>query len=218
MCGSRLVWASCCRSVSVFLFVVVLNTFVQGASISFLGEGYIPQPNEEVTVYLHTDTPLLSLGAMGSVSGDATITGAMSDADCDDYGWDPGWTGNPYIDDANGWVNFCGVSWARDANNVIGYFTFIYHGGQVVVSIDGEAYDANAELVPFTENTLVFGEPDPNDPNFHDPNGIFSYPPPTSQQQDPEPEYWQYMFPQSDYSTDPMTPYRMMGVEPVPSR
>jgi len=144
------------------LGVLLFQALVFGSSISFVGEGFDPNSGQEITVYIHTDTPLLCMGIVGMLSGDATITGAMNESDSGDYGWDPGWTGDPYIDDANGWVSICGVSWARDANDIVGYFTFTYHGGQVVVSMIGEAFDLSCEAVPLSEDILSFGQPDPN--------------------------------------------------------
>jgi hypothetical protein len=186
------------------------------SSISLVGNGYIPEPNEEVTVYIRTNTPLFCVAVVGFVVGDATITGAMNESDSGNYGWDPFWTGEPDIDPA-GWVNFCGVSWIPDANGIVGYFKFIYHSGEVAVSIIGDAYDSQYQSVPFSETTLSFGQ---SDPNANMPSGG-SQQNPASQsratnmiaavvsgvvrtrilQSDPSQEYWRYMHPQSAYNT-----------------
>jgi hypothetical protein len=88
----------------------------------------------------------------------------MCEADCNEYGWDNGWNSDPYFED--NWVYLSGVSWPGEANEVVGYIKFRYHSGEVVVSITPEysdAFDANCQSVEFSDKTLVFGEPDPND-------------------------------------------------------
>jgi len=184
-----------CIGLSIVSVLVMLSGLARASSISLAGEGFNPDPNEEVTVYVETDTPLLCLGALGVVSGDATITGAMNEDDSGDYGWDPGWTGYPYIDDVNGYVTVSGVCWAADANGVVGYFRFVYHSGQVIVSLSGEATDAAGQIVPFSAMTLVFGEEEPvtPDPNLHDPNSIPGEP------GDPN-EFWRYMYSLESYA------------------
>jgi hypothetical protein len=126
-----------------------------------------PDPNEEVTVYVHTDTPLLWMGLWAQVVGDANLTGAMNNEDCNQYGWDPGWNCGTYMDD-EGWVGFGGVKWDADANGVVGYFKFRYNSGQVQVFISEEwsdawTLDANGlHSVPVSSNILLFGQTDPN--------------------------------------------------------
>jgi len=151
------------RAVLITLLVVGFACTVSAGSISFVGEGFIPEPNQEVTVQIQTDTPLLCMDACIAVTGDATITTAMNTADCNQYGWDPSWPSDPYID-PNGWVEISGVKWESDANGVVGYFKFVYHSGEVTVSFtaDSVAFDANCLPVLFSTDTLIFGIPDPN--------------------------------------------------------
>jgi hypothetical protein len=127
-----------------------------------------PDPNQEVAVYVHTDTPLFCMGMGIYLVGDATITSAMSETDCNNFGWDNGWNSDPYID-PNGWVFFDGVRWKSDANGTIGYFKFRYHSGEVSAYIDQEISSAfswdstNTHNVPFSQETLLFYR-DPNEP------------------------------------------------------
>jgi parallel beta-helix repeat protein len=126
-----------------------------------------PDPNTEVTVYVYTDTPLFVLDVYATVAGDANITTAMGSYDCTDYGWDPGWNWNPYIDEPNGIVEFGGISWTAVANGTVGYFKFIYHSGKVSVSFDQECsiafgYGSSCPSVPFSTDALIFGR-DPNE-------------------------------------------------------
>jgi alpha-tubulin suppressor-like RCC1 family protein len=121
-----------------------------------------PDPNTEITIQVHTDTPLLAMGMYAAVAGDANITTAMSTADCNQYGWDPEWSDDPNID-PNGLVYINGGSWDADANDIVGYFKFIYNSGtiNIAVTADSFAYDANCEPVAFSTDPLIIGY-DPN--------------------------------------------------------
>lgn len=155
-------------AIVAILLACLFISSVSGRIIELMGEGFIPEPNEEITVYVQTDTPLFAMGLGIEVLGDANITGAMCEADCNQYGWDNGWSSDPYID-PNGWVYINGVSWAGEANGVVGYIRFRYNSGQVTVSIfESETLDANGQSVEFSDRMLIFGQPDSNDPN--DPN------------------------------------------------
>ena len=126
-----------------------------------------PDPNTEVTVYVHSDTPLLDLFYWGEVLGDAELTAAMSTADCNQYGWDPGWQMDSYFD-MEGLVGIGGVKFESDASGTVGYFKFIYHGGLVTVSTLNDwsgAYswdEQGIHTIPFTQEPLLIGR-DPNE-------------------------------------------------------
>jgi hypothetical protein len=150
-------------------FIAVILSMVAGAahagSVWLSGDGYIPEPNEEVTVQIETDASLLYMGATAIVCGDMTLTSAMGITDAADYGWDPNWASDPYID-PNGSVRLDAVEWQDDTTGIVGYFKFIYHGGEVVVALTGEAYDTNWNVVSYSSKSLSFGipEPEPNQP------------------------------------------------------
>ncbi|OHB49727.1 MAG: hypothetical protein A2Y10_06095 [Planctomycetes bacterium GWF2_41_51] len=153
------------------LIVVGLALSVSEGTISLIPDNNNPDPNEEVTVYVQTDTPLFAMGIGIYVLGDANITTAMSEADCNQYGWDNGWNSDPYID-PNGYIYLGGVRWASDANGTIGYFKFRFNRWQTRIYIDQEnsiAFGWDGENpsfnVPFSNDVLLFGEPDPNEPN-----------------------------------------------------
>jgi hypothetical protein len=130
----------------------------------------MPEPNEEVVVRVESDTPLFCMEAAVYVIGDANILDAMDSNEAPNYGWDPGWNCGPFIDDANGWVDFGGVRWVADANGTVGYLKFRYNSGQIGVYFDQQfsmayAWDSNSNTgpaVPFSTNVLLFGEFDPN--------------------------------------------------------
>ena len=126
-----------------------------------------PDPNTEVTVYVHSDTPLLDLFYWSEVLGDAELTAAMSTADCNQYGWDPGWQMDSYFD-MEGLVGIGGVKFESDASGTVGYFKFIYHGGLVTVSTLNDwsgAYswdEQGIHTIPFAQQPLLIGR-DPNE-------------------------------------------------------
>jgi hypothetical protein len=127
-----------------------------------------PDPNQEVTIYVHTTVPLLSLGLGMQIEGQADITSAMCEADCNSYGWDNGWSSDPYIDNENGYVFIGGIRWAADAIDTIGYFKLQYHNGLVHITINQEnssAFTLDDETgssdVPFSTDILTIGS-DPN--------------------------------------------------------
>jgi hypothetical protein len=161
------------KVLSLVATTLFIFSSISSGEIKFVGSGFTPEPNQEVTVQIHTDTPLFSLALGIYVVGDANITGAMCEADCNQYGWDNGWDSDPYID-PNGYVSISGISWAHDANGVVGYIKFRYNSWQVRVYIDQEnsaVYDYTYTTVPLSTEVLYFGEPDPNEPNyFNDPN------------------------------------------------
>jgi hypothetical protein len=137
---------------------------VSAGTISLVADTTLPDPNDEITVWVHTDEPLFCMGLAAYVIGDTTITTAMSEADCNDFGWDNGWNSDPYID-PNGWIYLSGVCWASDANDTVGYFKFRYYSGQVSVYIDQEnslafSWDGgNTITYPIiSSETLLFGE------------------------------------------------------------
>jgi hypothetical protein len=165
------------KRLAVALAVLCLSGAGLARTISFVGEGFDPSPEQEVTLYIQTDTPLLCLGAFVHVSGDATITGVMNEYDSGSFGWDPGWTGQPYVDDVNGFAEVCGVkltfnsgetatrtstsnaSTGSGTGQVVGYVTFVYHSGQVSVSMIGDSYGTDYESVETSSQVLTFGQP-----------------------------------------------------------
>jgi len=152
------------RGLLVFGVLVFAVNSLNARILSFASPGYIPEPNEEVTVQIKTDVPLFCMGAAVYITGDAEITTAMCEADCNSLGWDNGWNSDPHID-PNGWLYLSGVSWPSEPNNIVSYFKFIYHGGEVVVSFDTEnscAFDADFQTVPVDNNSLVFGQSQQN--------------------------------------------------------
>jgi hypothetical protein len=152
-----------------------LSYFSSAGTISLTADTSPPDPNDEITVWVHTDEPLLFMQLGVYVNGDATITSAMSEADCNDFGWENGWGSDPEID-PTGWACLNGLCWAADANDIVGYFKFRYNSGQVAVYIDQENSLAGnwGNNFTFSTESLLFGEivlPPLKEPN--EPTAVF---------------------------------------------
>ena len=129
----------------------------------------MPEPNQEVTVYVHCDIPLYIMDLYISVIGDANVTTAMNPADCNQYGWDPGWEMEPYIYEPDSWVEFAGIVWPGETSGTVGYFKFIYYGGQVSVgftTVTSDEYEYSSfawsedyGFIPFSTDVLTLGSP-----------------------------------------------------------
>jgi parallel beta-helix repeat protein len=127
-----------------------------------------PNYGDEITVYIYSDANLFIMEAIVAVVGDANITSAMNEADCNNFGWENGWDSNPYID-PTGWVDIFGVSLdsffnGTAINGTVGYLKFRYYGGEVSVSITADSYIIDnyyIQPVLFSAEPLIFGQ-DPN--------------------------------------------------------
>jgi thermitase len=131
----------------------------------------MPEPNQVVTVWVKTSTPLFCMGLGVYVTGDANVTDAMKEADCNSYGWDNGWNSDPYIDPNGKYVYLGSVRWAADANGTVGYFKLQYYSGQVTAYFDqvnslSFAWDSASDTcpsVPCSTDVMIWGR-DPNEP------------------------------------------------------
>lgn len=153
------------KATLIVLFTAFFSCAASGGVVSLIADTTMPLPEQEITVWVYSEDPLFCLAMGVYVTGDATITAAMCEADCADYGWDNGWNSDAYID-PSGWLALSGVRWAADAVGVVSYFKFRYHSGQVAVSIDPEYFDAfgwDGSSTPhstYSTETLLFGEPE----------------------------------------------------------
>jgi hypothetical protein len=161
---------------SLLVFSVLFATQAFGWEISLTYDGNQPNPGDEVTIKVNTDTPLFCMGLGISVVGDANFTDAMKTANCNQYGWDPTWNCDPYLDanDPN-WVYIGGVEWPGDANGTVGYVKMRYYSGEVAVFItEDDSFDANCQSIPYCAKKLIFGPTKPitlvYDGNTPDPN------------------------------------------------
>jgi hypothetical protein len=134
------------------------------ATVSLACDVNEPNEGDEVTVYVYSDSPLWLFLVDVNVIGDANITAAMSSADCNQYGWDPEWPVDPYIDEPSGFVEFGAVQLSEEGVGPgnVGYLKFIYHSGQVSLFISfGCGLDNYGEYTAFSTDVLLIGR-DPN--------------------------------------------------------
>jgi hypothetical protein len=135
------------------------------ATISLACDVNDPNENEEITVYVYTDSPLWLFGIGVNVIGDANITAAMSSQDCNEYGWDPSWLFDPTIDDPNGYVETSGVMFSDEGVGPgdVGYIKLLYHSGLISLTFDwGVGLDIYGAYTQFSTEPLYIGR-DPNE-------------------------------------------------------
>ncbi len=111
-----------------------------------------PDPNEVITVWIHSDAPLFFMNMLIRINGDATITAAMNKTDCNDFGWDSEVTPISTINPDNS-IQFLGLNWSNNYNETIGYLKFRCNSGQVSVYIDNENSLAFSWSEGFTYST-----------------------------------------------------------------
>jgi hypothetical protein len=124
-------------------------------------------PSDEVVVLIHSDVVLLGLDViLEVVSGPATIVGAMSSADCADYGWDPGFPIDP-IGVPGQSVEICGGNFSGNASGVVGYF--LIHGegdGDITLRLrpgdHGGSADVYGQEPPTGGEIVVYQMSEPN--------------------------------------------------------
>ena len=120
-----------------------------------------PNDGDEVTVQVYTDAPLWIFIMDVSVVGDVNITSA----DCNLPDLDTSLPCPPYIDESTGFVEIAGVMQSEEGFGPgnIGYIKFIYHSGQVSLSITlGDGLDAYCMYTNFSTEPLLIGR-DPNE-------------------------------------------------------
>jgi len=146
------------KKLFALLVVLTLCGAANAGLITFDQDGdVIPATNgQEITLTI-TGSALLSVDALFTVTGDATITGYMTDADSATYGWDPaGFSITPIVTADS--VEIGGGNWSGVAGpKVVGYIVVTYGSGEVTVEMEGAlghggSYDiggsAYAEVTP----------------------------------------------------------------------
>ena len=111
-----------------------------------------PDPNDEITVWLHSDVPLLFMNMLIRVNGDAAVTAVMNETDCNDFGWNSDFTPVSTINPDNS-IQIFGLNWNNNYNGTIGYLKFRCNSGQVSVYIDTENSPAFSWSEDFTCST-----------------------------------------------------------------
>lgn len=102
-----------------------------------------PDPNQVITIYIHSDTPLVLLDIRILINGDATITEVMNATNCTEYGWQSDYTPECIIN-ADQSVQFTCYNGSGNSFDTVGYFKFRCNSGRVSVYIDSiEAFTFN---------------------------------------------------------------------------
>lgn len=119
------------RKLLAFLLVLSITSVASAGTVSLVpidpaDPGGSPetalQPCDSITIQVQSDVCLLGLDAiLNIVEGCAEITGAMSKADCADYGWDPAFSFDPRIEPTEAEIG-AGL-WGENNNQIVGYFT-----------------------------------------------------------------------------------------------
>ncbi len=170
------------KAILSVLYLSVLVCTASAGNLSLVADTVDPDPNDVITVWVHASDPLFFLNLKVFVVGDAAVISAMSESDCDEYGWDTSIYEEPTIN-LEGSLYIGGICWAADANDIVGYFSFRYNSGQVVVFIDDEnsfAFHWN-ESFTLSTDVLLFGEPtlpEPQEPN--EPSAVLLQCPPNT--------------------------------------
>lgn len=125
------------RLLAVFI-VLGLCCAAKATVVSLEDEGstITATPGETLVLELVADEPLSEFDAIISITGDATITGAMSSADSLDYGWWPVPFGN-WIEPIYGpsSVEIGAETFDGHPPGAVGYVEITYGSGTVVVSL-----------------------------------------------------------------------------------
>jgi hypothetical protein len=127
-----------------------------------------PDSNSEVTVYIHSQTALSSMSVGACIDGEASITTAMSTADCNQYGWEAQNSADPNIEPNT--VQIAAGTSGTDQNSVVGYFKIHYNYGPVHVAMEpnSTACDSNGQPVAVSTAPLsIVHVAPPGQPSLH---------------------------------------------------
>ena len=123
------------KKLFALLVILALCGAANAATVSLVDEGttIAATGGVEYTLEITSTGPLFSLDLLISVSGDATITGAMGQ-DASDYGWDAGLDSDPIYGTGN--VNIGASNFNNAPGPLVAYIKVTYGSGEVVVSIE----------------------------------------------------------------------------------
>jgi hypothetical protein len=151
------------------LIVLGLCRAASATTVSLEDEGttIITSPGSVVVLNFVVDASLIELNVLVNVTGDATITDAISTVDAASYGWDPMFSVDPMFSfDPTG----LGTTTAEirmsnfDGNGpgVVGYVDVYYRSGEVVVSVaEGPYYGIPEQPIPHFSTGVVTIIPEP---------------------------------------------------------
>ena len=124
----------------------------------------VASPGEDITIYV-SGVNLATLDIVFTVTGNFTITGYMTAADCDHYGWDPAWSPPIAMSETPTSVEIGGGLVTGINTGTVGYIVVAYGGGEAILWMEGGmswggTYDAiTGELVEITPQCIYVPEP-----------------------------------------------------------
>ena len=150
------------KKLVVLMLVFGVVSVAGAAEISLEGQGapLLATPGTTVTINILTDTALIGLDALVTVTGGDVITGAMSPADAADYGWDPVSFPIDPLGLGTATVEVGGATFAAAPGPAVGYVDIAYTGGIQIVSLSagtlfGGTYDVNYNPAGFSQGVVA---------------------------------------------------------------
>lgn len=113
-----------------------------------------PDPNQVITVFIHSDAPILFMDLLIRVNGDATIEEVMDETTCGLYGWDANSIVTCTVNPDNT-IQLFALNFNQNAAETVGYLQFRCRSGFVAVYLDTE----ESRAVGWTENFTFSDEP-----------------------------------------------------------
>lgn len=116
-----------------------------------------PDPDQEITFYIHCNSPIFFVNLKICINGDATVTSFIQESEKTTYGWEELTTA---IDEENT-IHFTGISWANNPCQTIGYFKLKVNSSRVAVYFQDDsltfsfAEDFNYQTEPITLGRLT---------------------------------------------------------------
>jgi hypothetical protein len=126
------------KKLFAMLMVLCICSAASASVVSLVGGGGgIVAPVGDVWIFVQTDTILLGVDAILTVTGGDIINAAMSPSDSGSYGWDPANFPIPPIGVGTAVVEIGGGSFTGAPVGNVGYVVVAYTGGTQVVSLAG---------------------------------------------------------------------------------
>ncbi len=94
-----------------------------------------PDPEQEITVWINSDAPLIFMNLLIHLTGDYTITGVMDSSDQALYGWTNPFFAESCINEDRS-ISMAAFQMGPSVNGTIGYIKFRCNSGRVTVYLD----------------------------------------------------------------------------------
>jgi hypothetical protein len=147
----RAVWVALC--IGAVAITASAGTITLSADIELPAPD--PDPNQVITVYFHSDAPILFMNLRIRINGDATLVGTMDQTDGSLYGWDGDSIVTSTVHPDNS-IELFGLNWTENAAATVGYLQF-------------RCNSALNDVITCAEYWLCYSPFDPNGPAYIDP-------------------------------------------------